>query len=122
MRRHRKAEVRIVIGDAGRAWARRRHRGHRAGVAATRSSSSDLHRVYAYVLAFNPRGRRAFEKAGFALEGTLRDDRFDGDGFVDTLSRCRALAVEPCCTSSAAMPDLSIEPRRRCLAQRPTAC
>ena len=34
-----------------------------------------LHRVYAYVLAFNPPARRAFEKAGFALEGTLRDDR-----------------------------------------------
>jgi RimJ/RimL family protein N-acetyltransferase len=32
---------------------------------------------------FNPRARQAFEKAGFALEGTLRDDRWIGDGFSD---------------------------------------
>ena len=25
----------------------------------------NLHRLYAFVLAFNPRGSRAFEKAGF---------------------------------------------------------
>jgi RimJ/RimL family protein N-acetyltransferase len=43
-----------------------------------------LHRVYAYVLALNPRARRAFEKAGFELEGTLRDDRSVGDGYVDS--------------------------------------
>ena len=43
-----------------------------------------LHRVYAYVLALNPRARRAFEKAGFSLEGTLRDDRSVGDGYVDS--------------------------------------
>ena len=42
-----------------------------------------LHRVYAYVLAFNPRARRAFEKAGFVLEGMLKDDRWDGAQFVD---------------------------------------
>jgi RimJ/RimL family protein N-acetyltransferase len=43
----------------------------------------NLHRVYAYVLAINPRARRAFEKAGFALEGTLREDRWAGDAYTD---------------------------------------
>ena len=36
------------------------------------------------VLAINPAARRAFEKAGFAVEGTLRADRWTGAGFVDT--------------------------------------
>ena len=81
-RRHRKAEVRILVGD------RTRHNsgaGSQALDAMARLAFDELHlhRVYAYVLAFNPRARRAFEKAGFTLEGTLRDDRFDGERFVD---------------------------------------
>jgi RimJ/RimL family protein N-acetyltransferase len=80
--RHRKAEVRILIGDKSV---------HGSGVgtqaldamARYAFTNLDLHRVYAYVLAFNPRARRAFEKAGFTLEGTLRDDRRDGDTYVD---------------------------------------
>jgi RimJ/RimL family protein N-acetyltransferase len=32
-----------------------------------------LHRVSLEVYAFNPRARRAYEKAGFVYEGTLRD-------------------------------------------------
>lgn len=81
--RHRKAEIRIVIGDAA-------VRGRGVGTSAIDLVSRHafeqlgLHRVYAYVLALNPRARRAFEKAGFALEGTLRDDRSVGDGFVDS--------------------------------------
>jgi RimJ/RimL family protein N-acetyltransferase len=43
----------------------------------------NLHRIYAYVLEINPRARRAFEKAGFALEGTLRQDRWFEDRYVD---------------------------------------
>jgi RimJ/RimL family protein N-acetyltransferase len=43
-----------------------------------------LHRVYAYVLSINPAARRSFERAGFALEGTLRDDRWTADRFVDS--------------------------------------
>ncbi len=42
-----------------------------------------LHRVYAYVLAINPRAQRAFEKAGFRTEGLLRGDRWSGDMPVD---------------------------------------
>ena len=78
--RHRKAEVRIVIGEPGPAGS-----GSRAiDLIATHAfGAMRLHRLYAFVLAFNPRARRAFEKAGFALEGTLRDDRYDGSQFTD---------------------------------------
>lgn len=42
-----------------------------------------LHRIELEVYAFNPRGRRAYEKVGFVAEGTRRDAlRFD-DAWVD---------------------------------------
>ena len=80
--RHDKAEVRIVIGDddcAGRGI------GSRAiDLVATHAFATlRLHRVYAYVLAFNPRARRAFEKSGFELEGVLRQDRRSGEAYTD---------------------------------------
>jgi len=78
----RKAELRIVVGAAGRA-------GRGAGTEAIRLFSEyafgpvGLRRVYAYVLGFNQRARRAFEKAGFALEGVLKEDRVTAEGPVD---------------------------------------
>jgi RimJ/RimL family protein N-acetyltransferase len=83
-RRHEKAEVRIVIGDPaglGRGFGSRAidlAASHAFGVL-------HLHRVYAYVLGFNVRARKAFENAGFALEGVLRQDRRSGDGYTDVL-------------------------------------
>ena len=81
-RRHQKAEVRVVIGVPERLGS---GLGSEALdlVAREAFETLGLHRVYAYVFAFNPRARRAFEKAGFALEGTLRDDRCDDTGFFD---------------------------------------
>jgi RimJ/RimL family protein N-acetyltransferase len=81
-RRHRKAEVRIVLGST----AVNRGCGTRAIelIADHAFTAMGLNRVYAFVLAFNPRARRAFEKAQFVLEGTLREDRFNGGEFVDT--------------------------------------
>jgi RimJ/RimL family protein N-acetyltransferase len=91
--RHRKAEVRIVLAPN----ATNRGRGSRAIELVTVEAFGrmNLHRLYAFVLAFNPRGRRAFEKAGFAIEGTLRDDRVDGAGFVDAvlLSRINTITT-----------------------------
>lgn len=81
-RRHRKAELRVVIGEQAA-------RGQGLGAAAIDElcrhgfEQLGLHRIYAYVLAVNPAARRAFERAGFVLEGTLRDDRWAGDRFVD---------------------------------------
>ena len=44
-----------------------------------------LHRVSLEVYAFNPRGQRAYEKAGFVVEGVRRDAlRFDGE-WVDAV-------------------------------------
>ena len=44
-----------------------------------------LHRIELMVYAFNPRAQRAYEKAGFRVEGTARDVlRFDG-GWVDAI-------------------------------------
>ena len=43
-----------------------------------------LHRISLEVYAFNPRARRAYEKAGFRPEGVLRESlRYDGS-WVDT--------------------------------------
>lgn len=62
---------------------RRRDRG--LGSAATRMivdhgfSSLGLHRISLGVYDFNPRAHRAYEKAGFVVEGRQRDPfRFDG--------------------------------------------
>ncbi len=51
-----------------------------------------LHRLTACVLSSNLRGRRAFEKAGFQLEGVLREDRWTGAGFVDVCFFARIAA------------------------------
>ncbi len=82
--RHRKAEVRIVVGEPDAL-------GRGMGSEALRQLCDyafqrlNLHRLFAYVLAINPRAVRAFEKAGFAIEGTLRDDRWSDDRYVDTI-------------------------------------
>lgn len=89
--RHRKAELRVVIGDAA---ARGRGLGAEAIDRLCRHGFDrlGLHRVYAYVLAINPTARRAFERAGFVLEGTLRDDRWADDRFVDSYLLARVSA------------------------------
>ena len=79
---HRKAEVRILFGDDA-------SRGSGYGseaierLAETAFSTMQLHRLYAYVFATNPRARRAFEKAGFRLEGLLRHERRSDDRWTD---------------------------------------
>jgi RimJ/RimL family protein N-acetyltransferase len=82
-RRHRKAELRVVVGDRG---ARGKGLGAEAIDRLCRYAFEklDLHRVYAYVLGINPSARTAFERAGFSLEGTLRDDRWAVDRFIDS--------------------------------------
>jgi len=80
--RHRRAEVRVVIGNHDRLG---KGLGSEA-IALVSDLAFDqlkLHKVYAYVLAINPRARAAFEKAGFAVEGVLRQDRWTGDAFAD---------------------------------------
>ncbi len=42
-----------------------------------------LHRISLEVFAFNPRARRAYEKAGFVAEGVLREALHWGEEWVD---------------------------------------
>jgi RimJ/RimL family protein N-acetyltransferase len=90
-RRHKKAELRVVVGDTGA-------RGHGLGSEAIDRlcrygfDQLGLHRIYAYVLGINPAGRRAFERAGFTIEGTLKDDRWAVDRFIDSYLLARVNA------------------------------
>jgi RimJ/RimL family protein N-acetyltransferase len=70
---HRSADVIILIGAAE---ARGRGYGTEAMVALLRYlfHQRNLHRVGLSVLAWNERAIRAYEKVGFAVEGSLRDD------------------------------------------------
>lgn len=45
----------------------------------------NLNRVWLHVHADNPRGIRAYEKAGFRREGTLRQEFFVDGRYVDTI-------------------------------------
>lgn len=80
--RHRKAELSIMIGDR---TAHGRGLGTEAISLIVRYGFNylNLHKIYAHVLGTNPRARKAFEKAGFHLEGTLKKDRWSGKRYVD---------------------------------------
>lgn len=74
----RSCNFRILIGPAGR--------GRGLGTEATRLildhafATTELHRIELEVYSFNPRARRAYEKAGFVAEGVRRDALlFDGE-------------------------------------------
>ena len=80
--RHKRAEVRIVLG--ARESADRGLGSESIGLVTRYAFEQlSLHKVFAQVLATNPRARRAFEKAGFDLEGVLKGDRWAGDAYVD---------------------------------------
>lgn len=91
---NRKAEVRIVMGDPE---DRRRGCGPRAIrlVAEYAFGEMDLNRLYAYVLAFNPRAIGAFMRAGFSIEGTLKQDRWAGNAFSDAIVLGRLREAAP---------------------------
>ncbi len=91
--RHRKAEVRIVIGA-------RNLRSQGIGTDALDLVSRyafrrlNLRRLYAFVLSSNTRAVKAFEKAGFQQEGLLRGDRWSGEQYVDVVSLARMREAE----------------------------
>ncbi|WP_432949304.1 GNAT family N-acetyltransferase [Kribbella sp. CA-253562] len=80
---NRSCNFRILIGPAGR------NRG--LGTEATRLivgygiEQLGLHRISLGVYAFNPRAQRAYEKAGFVVEGRLRDDLYWDGEWVDSI-------------------------------------
>ena len=79
---HRHAEYHLLIG-------RRDLHGRGVGTAATRAMAGhgfhdlNLHRIYSFVLETNAATHRMLEKAGFRLEGTLRDAAFKDGAYMD---------------------------------------
>lgn len=79
---HRKAELRILIGEGD---CLEKGIGTEAIQLLCQYGfkKMKLHKIYAYVHASNLRARRAFEKAGFEVEGTLKEDRRIEGQFTD---------------------------------------
>ena len=82
--RHRRAEVRIVIGDKS-AWGGGYGTDALRVLARIAFGPLQLEKLWADVLAANPRGAGAFERAGFTREGLLRGDRVQDAGRVDVI-------------------------------------
>ncbi len=82
--RTRAAELGVVLGDRS-AW------GKGYGTDATRAllrwgfDELNLNRAWLRVFEDNARAIRSYEKLGFRLEGRLRQDRFHGGRYSDTL-------------------------------------
>ena len=82
--RHRRAEVRIVIGDK-RAWGGGYGTDALRVLARIAFGPLRLDKLWADVLVTNPRAARAFERAGFKPEGLLLADRIQDDRRVDVI-------------------------------------
>jgi ribosomal-protein-alanine N-acetyltransferase len=87
--RHRRAEVRLFVGE-------RAVRGSGVGTAAIAAISEyafgklGLHKLVAYVHASNEASRKAFEAAGYDVEGELREEAFR-DGAFHAVARMARL-------------------------------
>jgi RimJ/RimL family protein N-acetyltransferase len=81
---HKSAELQIRIGERD-SWGR--GLGTEAVTLLVRRAFDGLglHRVQLQVFATNARAIRAYEKAGFEVEGRRRDAVFVGGGYVDLL-------------------------------------
>ncbi len=82
--RHRRAEVRIVIGER-KAWGGGRGTEALRLIAEAAFGPLALEKLWADVLATNPRAVATFEKAGFVREGVLRGDRVSKGQRVDVV-------------------------------------
>jgi len=82
--RHRRAEVRIVIGER-KAWGGGRGTEALRLIAEAAFGPLSLEKLWADVLATNPRAVATFERAGFVREGVLRGDRVSKGQRVDVV-------------------------------------
>jgi len=82
--RHRRAEVRIVIGEKS-TWGGGYGPDALRVLARIAFGERKLDKLWADVLATNPRAARAFERAGFTQEGLLAGDRVQGGSRVDVI-------------------------------------
>jgi len=81
---HRKAVLGIMIGDKT-CWDRGYGTDAIRTLLAYMFDEMNLHRVGLTVNADNARGIACYRKCGFVEEGRLRDDRFTGGAYHDTL-------------------------------------
>jgi len=82
--RHRRAEVRIVIGER-RSWGGGFGTDALKTVAEVAFGPMNLEKLWADVLEQNPRAIKAFEAAGFVREGLLKGDRAGERGRIDVV-------------------------------------
>lgn len=81
---HRSAEFGILIGEKSqwnRGWGRKAVR----LLLYQGFANLNLHRIYLHVFSSNPRAIRAYQAAGFSVEGRLREDIFQDGQYIDAL-------------------------------------
>jgi RimJ/RimL family protein N-acetyltransferase len=82
--RNRNAAFGITVGDKS-AWSKGYGTEAARLLVAHAFQTLNLHRVWLHVYENNPRGQRAYEKAGFRIEGRLRQDNFREGRYWDTI-------------------------------------
>lgn len=82
--RHRTAELGLFIGPQ-ELWGKGFGTDALRALVAFAFQELNLHRVWLRVYEENTRARRSYEKVGFVVEGRLRQDRFHGGRYTDTL-------------------------------------
>ncbi len=94
--RHRRAEVRIVLGDR-ESWGKGYGTDALRVLVSIAFGPMGLEKLWAEALATNGRAVAAFERAGFVREGVLRQDRIHTGGRVDVvrLGILRSIDMEP---------------------------
>lgn len=80
--RHRHAGFGITIGETGE-WGKGYGTDATAVLVAHAFDTLNLNRVWLHVYEFNERGRHAYERVGFVLEGTLRQAHFNDGRYWD---------------------------------------
>ncbi|MEQ8667368.1 MAG: GNAT family N-acetyltransferase [Rhodospirillales bacterium] len=94
-RTHHRARIALLIGEKGY-WGRGIGTDAIRLVAAHAFNDMELHKLTAGIYANNVASRRAFEKAGFALEATLAEEAVYDGTFIDVwlLTRFAGDAVD----------------------------
>jgi len=80
-RRSGSAQLGIFIGESGE-WGKGYGTDAVNAIVDFAFGELRLERVWLEVWTENPRARRAYEKAGFIHEGTLRNDRYEGGSYT----------------------------------------
>lgn len=83
-RRHRHAEIALLIGERAY-WGRGYGPDAIVAFLGYLFHEQNLHKVYLRVEEYNARAQRAYEKCGFRLDGRYRDHTFLGGRYYDTL-------------------------------------